>query len=84
MSEFAERLRAIEVRVTSPDGTVTLDVDGAGRLKVVLAEGHLRGHTERTLEQEVNAVIRGAFRGLRRGYVQARRASFPASDPDRS
>lgn len=81
---FNDRLRTIEISVTSPDGTVTLDADGEGRLKVRLADGALRRHTERTLAAGVDAVIRGALQGMRRGYVQASRATFPSIRPGRA
>ena len=85
MNELAEGLRRLTFHLESPDGSVTMDATGAGRIRIGIDPERLRRHTAETLAPQVDALVRGALTAGRRAYVQVRRqtigAPAPATDP---
>lgn len=71
MAELADRLDALTVRCTSPDG----NIDGAWnrntRLRIAFFDNSYEDYSERELERQLSALANLLRVGFTRGYVRA-------------
>ena len=57
MSVFAQRLREVNIRASSPDGTVVMTATGRGELDVRVDAERLRGQSDQTFQRELQACV---------------------------
>lgn len=84
MGRYAEAMRQMHVRVTSPDGQIFGIMDGPAGGEISFAEGTYRHYTERSLERQFSALAKLLVVARRRAQREALEAAtgMTAADED--
>lgn len=75
MGYYAEAMRRMHVRVTSPDGQIFGIMDGPAGGAITFAEGTYRHYTERSLERQLAALAKLLVVARRRAQREALEAA---------
>lgn len=80
MSTLRERLDALTVEATSPDGQIKARLSGDDDLTVAFKPGSFDGYSERALEHQLERLAVLTWVQYRRGYFKALNPDEPLSD----